>query len=160
MKSHPFIRQDKSVLLDTNLLMVYLIALLGEGEVESYKKTSEYTTEDALILNSILKGFKNIITTPQVIAETANLLDWLHGNKQRVALGLLKLFIEQVDENYLDSKTISNSKGYLKLGITDSALFELCHNEKIVLLTADVELYGFAVGHGVEIINFNHMRNL
>lgn len=157
---HPFIRQDKSVLLDTNLLMVYVIAMLGDGEVESYKKTREYTTQDAIILNTVLQQFKSIITTPQVIAETANLLDWLNGDKQNAAFGFLKIFIEKVDEKYLDSKTVSNSKGYLKLGITDSALFELCESEKIVLLTADVELYGFASGHGVETINFNHMRNL
>lgn len=46
------------------------------------------------------------------------------------------------------------------LGLTDACLFELIQHEKTVLLTADLDLYGFAVGYHLPAINFNHLRNL
>jgi len=52
--SHHYINKVKSVLLDANLLTMYLVAQLGDGEVEKFKRTREYTTIDAQILNKTL----------------------------------------------------------------------------------------------------------
>ncbi|SNT70930.1 PIN domain-containing protein [Psychrobacter sp. LV10R520-6] len=157
--THHSIDKSKHVLLDANLLTMYLVAQLGDGEVESYKRTQEYTTADAKILDKTLLGFKSIITTPQVLTETANLLDWVSGAKRQLLFGYLSRFIVQTGEKYLPAKQIIISPAFIKLGLSDAALFDICHLDKCVLLTADLDLYGFAAGHGIEAINFNHLRN-
>ena len=75
---------------------MYLVAQLGDGEVERFKRTREYTTADAKILDNTLSGFKSIITTPQVLTETANLLDWFEGAKRQVLFGYLSQFVSVV----------------------------------------------------------------
>lgn len=157
--SHHYVDKSKNVLLDANLLTMYLVAQLGDGEVESFKRTREYTTADAQILDKTLLGFKSIVTTPQVLTETANLLDWFEGAKRQVLFGYLSHFIIQVDEKYLTAKQIIISPAFIKLGLSDAALYDICHLDKCVLLTADLDLYGFAAGHGIEAINFTHLRH-
>lgn len=139
---------------------MYLVAQLGEGEVENFKRTREYTTADAKMLDNTLQGFKAIITTPQVLTETANLLDWFRDGKRELLFSYLSNFIDRIDEKYLPSKQIIVSPAFVKLGLSDAALFDICHVDKCVLLTADLDLYGFAAGHGIEAINFNHLRHL
>lgn len=157
--SHHYVDKSKNVLLDANLLTMYLVAQLGDGEVESFKRTREYITADAQILDKTLLGFKSIVTTPQVLTETANLLDWFEGAKRQVLFGYLSHFIIQVDEKYLAAKQIIISPAFIKLGLSDAALYDICHLDKCVLLTADLDLYGFATGHGIEAINFTHLRH-
>ncbi|WP_201596323.1 PIN domain-containing protein [Psychrobacter vallis] len=156
--SHHYIDKSRHVLLDANLLTMYLVAQLGDGEVEKFKRTQEYKTADAKILDETLLGFKSIITTPQVLTETANLLDWFTGKKRQILFGYLSQFVITVDEKYLTAKQIILSPAFIKLGLSDAALFDICHLDKCVLLTADLDLYGFAAGHGIEAINFTHLR--
>lgn len=156
--THYYIDKSKRVLLDANLLTMYLVAQLGDGEVEKFSRTRAYTTADAKILDKTLSGFKSIITTPQVLTETANLLDWFTGKKREILFGYLSQFVITVDEKYLTAKQIILSPAFIKLGLSDAALFDICHLDKCVLLTADLDLYGFAVGHGIEAINFTHLR--
>ena len=134
------------------------MAQLGDGEVEKFSRTRAYTTADAKILDKTLSGFKSIITTPQVLTETANLLDWFTGKKREILFGYLSQFVITVDEKYLTAKQIILSPAFIKLGLSDAALFDICHLDKCVLLTADLDLYGFAAGHGIEAINFTHLR--
>lgn len=158
--SHHYINKSKRVLLDANLLTMYLVAQLGDGEIEKFKRTQEYTTKDAQILDKALLGFHSIITTPQVLTETANLIDWFNNVKRQILFDYLCGFINQVDEHHLSAKQVIISPAFFKLGLSDAALFDICHSENCVLLTADLDLYGFASGHGIEAINFNHLRFL
>lgn len=159
--NHPFFSKNKAVLLDANLLLVFIVSGLGVGEIEAYKKTSShFTSDDGKLLYDVLQKFKKIVTTPQVITEVSNLLDWMHDKKRDVVFNLLSRFVHTVDEYYLTSKKVSDSVAFLKLGLTDAALFELVRQEQLVLLTVDVDLYGFVVGHKLEAINFNHLRKL
>lgn len=156
---HPFIKPNHSVLLDSNLLMVYLVSQLGQGEIERNKKTRNFTTEDGETLQLLLRQFGQMITTPHILAEVTNLLDWITGEKRVQVFAQLATFIEQVDEHYLPAKQIIVSPAFIKLGLTDASLFELIRQKDTVLLTADLDLYGFAVGYHLSALNFNHFRN-
>lgn len=130
--THYYIDKSKRVLLDANLLTMYLVAQLGDGEVEKFSRTRAYTTADAKILDKTLLGFKSIITTAQVLTETANLLDWFTGKKRQVLFGYLSQFVVTVDEKYLSAKQIILSPAFIKLGLSDAALFDICHLDKCV----------------------------
>lgn len=156
--SNPYIDKSKKVLLDANLLTMYLVGLLGDGEVERFKRTRTYSTNDAIILNEALLSFKSILATPHVLAETANLLDWFHGKKRQDLFQYLTEYIDLVEEVYQPAEKIVLSRAFLKLGLSDASLFDICHQQNCILLTDDLDLYSFASGHGIEAINFNYLR--
>ncbi|UNK06361.1 PIN domain-containing protein [Psychrobacter raelei] len=156
---HPYVRKNKKVLLDTNLLTMYIVSRIGAGEVENFKRTRAYTSKDAEILDDVLKNFESIVTTPHILAETANILDWFDKSKRATVLGFLSKYIELVEEVHYPAANITLSPAFLKLGLSDAALFDLSVSNKYVLLTDDLDLYGFAAGHNIEALNFTHFRN-
>ncbi len=144
--------------MDTNLLTVLIIGSLGEGEIEKNKKTRDYTSEDFQLLDDLLEGFKGVCSTPHVITETSNLLDWMKGNHREQVFELLTNFIIQHDEYFIRSNELVLNPIFSKLGLTDTCLFQIAKTNNLVLITSDVELYSYASGQGVECINFNHIR--
>lgn len=157
--SIPFVSKQKGALIDTNLLTVIIVGSLGVGEVEKFKRTNEYTTDDVVGLDSLLASFGWLAATPSVIAETCNIIDWLDGVKRQAAFSCLATYVQSVNEHSIESKALVETPVYFKLGITDAALFHFAKNEDVVLVTADLPLYGYASGMGVEVINFNHIRD-
>ena len=71
----------------------------------------------------------------------------------------LAQYVKKVKEHSIDSTEIVDSLVYFKLGITDAALFLTATKEKLVLITSDLPLYGYASGLGIESINFNNLRS-
>jgi hypothetical protein len=157
---HHLVSSRKGVLIDANLLTVLLVGLLGAGEVERFKRTRSFTTKDAIGIDDLLRGFGWICTTPHVIAEVSNLLDWLDRDKRHRAFDLLAAFIRTRRELSIPATDIVESPVYLKLGITDAGLFIAARAQKLVLLTADLPLYHHASGLNLDAINFNHIREL
>lgn len=95
---HPFAAPSKGLLIDANLLSVVLIGLLGRGEIERFKRTRSYTGEDALAIDGLVGQFGWVCTTPHVIAEVSNLLDWLDQSKRTTALSHLAAFAQSSRE--------------------------------------------------------------
>ena len=155
---HPFAAPSKGLLIDANLLSVVLIGLLGRGEIERFKRTRSYTDEDALAIDGLVGQFGWVCTTPHVIAEVSNLLDWLDPSKRVVALRHLAAFAQSSREIFSLATEIVSTPVYFKLGITDAALCMAASQHPLVLLTADLPLYQYASGLRLEAVNFNHIR--
>jgi len=158
-KSHPFVSKSRGILVDANLLTAWIVGALGDGEVEQFKRTREYTTDDVKLLHRLLMCFGWLSTTPHVLSETSNSIDWLNGRKRDAALCQPARYVKCVEEHNIESAAIVNSPVYYKLGITDAALFLTATRENLVLVTSDLPLYGHASGLGVESMNFNHLRS-
>lgn len=158
MQRHHFASLHKGVLIDANLLIVLIVGMLGPGEVEKFKKTTAYTSEDVIGIDALIREFGWIGTTPHVIAEVSNLLDWIDQRKRQTAKTLLAELTGNLREIYFASTEIVATPVYFKLGITDAGLFMAASQQRFVLLTADLPLYHYASGLNVEAINFNHLR--
>lgn len=155
----PFVSKQKGALIDTNLLTVIIVGTLGVGEIEKFKRTSEYTTDDVVGLDALLASFGWLSATPAVITETCNIIDWLEREKKQAAFNSLANYVQKVSEHHVESKYLIETPVYFKLGITDASLFHIAKQRDLVLITADLPLYGYASNLGVECINFNHIRN-
>lgn len=136
-----------------------MVGQLGVGHIEKNKKTRNYTSDDFILLNDLIGQFKDIITTPHILSETVNLIDWVTGTHRQLLFAYLEKFIHVTQEHYLPAKDIIKSLVFVHLGLTDSTLFELSKTDKVVLVTADLDLYVFGSNYGLEVINFNHIRN-
>jgi len=147
---------SKRILVDTNLLILYLIGTFDKSQITTDKNTRSYTTDDFDLLKALIKNCK-IVVTPNILTELSNLTSSSNEtSKQRLFAYLGKLF-EQVDEEYIPSKKVDNQV-LRKFGLTDSVIHKLAEN-KILVLTADLPLYGYLSSVGLKVINFNHARS-
>ncbi|WP_031386552.1 PIN domain-containing protein [Desulfonatronum thiodismutans] len=157
---HPYLAHasKRGALVDGNLLTVLLVGMLGRGEVEKFKRTREYTSEDAVGIDNLLSKFAWVCTTPHVLAEVANILDWVKGDNRNKVLDFLSIFVQNISEHHQPAKDLVETKVYFQLGLSDAGLVNLSASENLVLITADLHLYQYASGLGVQAINFHNLR--
>ena len=104
-----------------------------------------------------LTEFEEVLVTPHVLAETSNLLGYLAEpllSKTRTTLGLM---LPRWNESFTPCIRLVNTPIYLRLGVTDSALFSEA-TATATLLTDDLPLYLAASSAGRVAINFTHLR--
>ncbi len=149
--------KKKGILVDSNLLLLMFIGYLNKDYITKFKRTQQYLPEDFDLLNALLITFNKIITTPNILTEVSNLANSLSGDYKKFFGRIFSKSIESLNENYLESKLVINSKELLNFGLTDSVILKSVKG-KYLLLTDDLPLYYYAIGNGVDAINFNHIR--
>lgn len=155
---HHYASSTKGLLIDANLLTVLIVGALGTGEVAQFKRTRAFIDDDALGLDQLIQQFGWVGTTPHIMAETSNLLDWLDDSRRARAFDYLARFVQSASEISVSSTEIVQTPVYLRLGITDAALCIAVKRHPLVLLTRDLPLYQYASQLRLEAINFNHVR--
>jgi hypothetical protein len=147
--------RDKFVILDTNILLVYLVGCVDPKLIESFKKTnSRYCSDDFQILDNLLGKLSKFSTTPNILTEVSNLGGQLSGSSKERFFELLAQFIQITAEEYVPSSTISQDTFFIKFGITDRGIFELAKANYLVI-TDDFKLSAKCKNS----INFNHLRD-
>lgn len=155
----PLRPKSKGILLDANLLTALIVGSLGSGEVERFKRTRQFSTKDVVELSKIVEKFGWRCTTPHVLAEVSNLLDWLDDDKKSKAGRLLATYVRNAKEVHVSAAEIVKTPVYCKLGLTDAGLVMLARQEDCAVFTADLPLYHYASNLKIEIFNFNHLKD-
>src|SRR5690349_21025753 len=70
------------LLMDANLLVLYLVGRTNKGRIPTFKRTQQYTIEDFELLDLLAASFQRLVTTPHVLTEVSNLAA-LHGKELR-----------------------------------------------------------------------------
>lgn len=151
--------RNKHAVIDTNLLLVYLVGCIDTQLIATFKRTnSRYRVEDFKILDDLVSKFDNIVTTPNILTEVSNLGGQLDKKKKPLFFSLLSQFIDRAKEIYIQSSEISKDDLFIKLGITDRGLFEL-DKSKYIIISDDYKLCSYCNNKGLYSINFNHARD-
>jgi len=149
--------KNKGVLIDANILLLFCIGTLNKDYIPKFKRTSMYVVEDFDILTTFLSLFTKVVTTPNVLTEVSNLANSLTG-KYRDSFGvILSKAIEMCDEKYLESVNVANTYELYHFGISDAIMLRLAKSHYL-LLTDDLRLSHYAMGNGINVVNFNHLR--
>lgn len=150
-------------ILDANLLMVLLVGLCEPGNLGRKKHVKEYARADFALLCALLKGFDELIVTPNVVTECSNLLCGRSGHGQnapesRMLSALLdKGFLVQLEERYVASFDATIRSEYSYLGVSDCSLLHLVDADHVVV-TADGSLARAAQAINRHSINFGHVK--
>jgi hypothetical protein len=159
--------RKSGILVDTNLLLVLLIGTIDKRLIGG-KRTKQYTEDHYRILVDFLKHFRQLITTPHILAEVSNLGGAaLDGKDREDFLGLLrtpslfniKATDELVIEHYIRRQDVEMDH-IRQFGLTDSAIVKLCTSGLLgrpLLLSDDFPLVGLVSKLGGKAINFNHI---
>ncbi len=147
----------RRVLIDSNLLFVLIVGSTSRNHVGRARRTEQYSPEDFDLLQSALAEYDEVLVTPHVVAETSNLLGYLSEPLLSKTRLTLRHMLAAWNEHYAPSIEIVDAPTFLRLGVTDSALF-LAKPATAALLTDDFPLYLEASKAGRTAVNFTHLR--
>jgi rRNA-processing protein FCF1 len=151
--------RSKGVLIDTNLLLLYLVGRYDPRRIPKFKRTMIFAIEDFFTLLKFFEYFNEVVTTPNILTEVNSLANQLPDN---IKVGFYPKFAEQIaalQEHYIESAKLSSTPHFLKLGLTDSGILNLAQ-DKYLVLTDDFPLAGRLEKQGIDVINFNHIRTM
>jgi hypothetical protein len=147
------------VLVDANLLMVFLLATWDEDAALKFKRTKGYTSDDLVLVQTVLREFDHCIVTPSVLAEVSNLTDsLLEPGRTEFFLYLSGVLDTAAFEERCPAlSSVLKAKGFVRLGFTDASIEELGRAGAPVL-TEDVPLYVLLSEQQIEVFNMTHVR--
>jgi hypothetical protein len=154
----------KSVLLDSNLLLVFLSGLLGVHLFQGFKRISGYTIRDYELLVRLLGCFTVLLTTPHILTEVSNLANSLQGQYKRDwYLNLAALIASEQEkiglrERWTPASELAEMPEFVAFGITDAALTRL--SSEALVITEDYRLSGILGSQGVHVLNFGDLRKM
>ena len=150
---------SRGVLVDTNILLLYFVGSYQPDLIPRFKRTDQFTVEDYYLLKSLLARFKSVFTVPNILTEVNSLSGQMPQPTKEQYFGQFAKQIELLDERYLASAAVSQVEEFPKLGLTDSVIMELAR-DKYLVLTDDSKLYRYLANDGIDVMSFNHIRDL
>ncbi len=150
--------RSKAVLVDTNLLVLFLVGLVNKRRIPEFKRTQDFTIEDFEMLRHLVAWFGTLVTTPHVLSQVSDLAT-LAGSELRTVRELFSSLVQEMDEHYDSSKAAVMDALFLRLGLADTAIATVC-SRGVLVLTSDLDLYLALQQRGADALNFNHVRAL
>lgn len=148
---------QKVYLLDSNLLVLLIVGKTSRKLIAKHKKTRAYQEQDYDLLLELLAEAREVIVTPNVLAETSNLLGDIADPLRSDLFSTFRDLIGATREVHVQGVVAASHKHFVRLGLTDAALLSL-PEPSTILLTADFALYDAACRSGRPAENFNHIR--
>ena len=148
--------RTKGVLINANLLVLYLVGSTNKNRIPTFKRTQVYTIEDFELLQGLIAYLGDVITTPHVLTEVSNLAN-LHEPELRSFRQQFKSAVVGMVEFCDASREVVSDGSFQRLGLTDAAIALISRHNHLVLtddLTLEITLHR----RGVDAINFNHIR--
>lgn len=148
--------QPRRVLLDTNLLLLWLVAQTDPKLIGSFKRVQMFSVADIESLRKLLRIFPDHITTPHILSETSNFIDQAPQQFRTALITQLRLYAEDVAEVYKPSVELMQRDAFSALGLTDAAIAEL--SAEVVVMTMDYRLSGKIEALGGNAFNFSRQQ--
>lgn len=148
--------RNAGLLVDTNLLVLFVVGSVNCNRIEKFKRTCQCTVQDYELLLRVIGQFK-LYTVAHVLAEVSNLTD-LTGSERLRARHVLKETISVLTEPEMPSARAAQSRTYADLGLVDAAIASVADEYKCSVLTDDLDLYLALDTAGIPVLNFTHLR--
>ncbi len=149
--------RSKGIAIDSNLLLLLFVGLFDKERIGKFKRTNEFVVEDFISLTKIVREFRLIITTPNILTEVDNLTKHLTGDPKLAFIRVFKVFILKSSERYIESSKIILLKQFIEVGITDTTLYKLACSGTLII-TKDGAFARLLERENLPVINFNHLR--
>jgi rRNA-processing protein FCF1 len=151
--------KNKGVLLDANLLLVYLIGMFDPERLNKFKRTAAFAVDDFYLLSQLVHFLGRIVTTPNILTEVNSFSNKLSGAVKKAYYAEFARRIVLMEEHYIASEQVSSSASFERLGLTDLVI-ETLARDRYLVLTEDLKLTHHLHSLGIAAINFNHVRDL
>ena len=146
------------VLVDANLLLLFVLGQYDPTQIETYKRTRKYTREDFHLVAHLLEYFDVVATTPHILTEVSNLAGYLPDRVKGTYFDTFALHITPLAEEYVTSAALVQGPNFRGLGLADAAIIEAART--YLVFTDDFPLANTLQWLGRDVLNFNHIRML
>jgi len=145
------------VVIDSNLLLLLFLGSYDRRQIATNDRLSKYSEEDYDLLIRVLKPFKRIVTTPNILTEVSNLSNAIPERSREAYFASIATRLTLLDEQHVVSATALQNR-WAKYGLTDAVIAVVAKNRYLVL-TDDFRLSQSLESDGIETLNFNHLRD-
>lgn len=149
--------RTEGVLVDTNLLLLYVFGIQDPHRIQRFSRTDTFTKDDFDLLCRFLTPFETAVTTPSILTEVSNLLGHLPKQPRRECTTLFRDLIRELDEVHRDAEAIADHPYFLRFRLTDAGIADVSA-EAYLVVTDDLPLYHRLAEDRQAVINFNHLR--
>jgi predicted nucleic acid-binding protein len=146
------------IVLDANLLVLFVVGATSKDYVARHKRLRAYTAADYDLLCRVIEEASEVLTTPNALTEASNLIAHIADPARSEIRETLQQLTLHLQETYVPSAIAARRAEFVRLGLADAAMLELAGEQRVVL-TADFALYQAVLSSGAGAINFNHLRD-
>ena len=146
----------RSLLLDTNLLLLYLVTQVDLSLLHNFKRVSNFQASDLQPLRDLVEAFSQVVTTPHVLTEVSNFVDQVPPPWRPQMIQALRSFVLNHLEYFEASEHLVNTPEFSQLGLADVSLLSLSNTATIA--TLDYKLFHRILNTGGQAIHFDHVR--
>ena len=147
----------RSVLIDTNLLVLLVVGYYKKTLIGQHKRTKEFVPEDFDLLRRFLSGYDILWVTSYCLAEASNLLKQTHPAQAKGLLNCMSAIVSRTKESHMSKEVLFGDERAARLGVADTGIF-LKSKRVDCVLTRDFNLYREVSTSGRRVVNFNHLR--
>jgi hypothetical protein len=151
--------KTKGILIDANLLLLLFIGLYDRRRILSFGRTQGYTSKDFDMLVEMINFFGKVVTTPNILTEVSNLSGKLNVKEKEAYFTDFANHVSRFDEEYAASDHLCSLSHFTKFGLTDAGIINGAAG-KYLVLTDDFKLSAYLESERIDVINFNHIRDL
>ena len=151
--------KSRGILIDTNLLLLYFVGRHDSRRILTFERTRTFTIEDFKLLLGVFDYFDRVITTPNILTEVSNLSGKLSAHEKPAYYSEFASQTMLLKEEYIESTRACSLECFKNFHLTDSGIIDVASGQYLVL-TDDLPLAGYLQNAGIDVINFNHIRNL
>ena len=153
--------RHRGLLLDSNLLVLYVVGQADRRLVRSFKRTREFTDADFRLLFGLMASFSSLVTTPHVLTEVNGLTNQLTGAHRQNVRAWIALDTPRWDERHAPAAALTGTAAFARLGLTDAALVSLARApDGPFVLSTDGALVQFIAGSGGAADTFSTYQRL
>lgn len=146
----------KSVLIDTNLLVLLMIGYRNPDYVRFHKRTASiFDVGDFTLLNDFLIRYQSLWVTAHCLAESSNLLRQTDKYRRREIMTVFSQFVARLRESHLSIHKLGRD-AIISFGVSDAGMVQKARRVDTVL-TVDVNLYVHINKQSQNAINFRHL---
>lgn len=149
--------RQAGILIDTNILLLYVVGLVNRQRISSFKRTRQFSPEDYDLLTQIIRNFHKIVTTPNILTEVNSLSNQLGEPERSSCCRIFGDAIAHFEEAYKPSQELAKLPEFQKFGLTDCGILNVAQGSYLVL-TDDLRLAATLHRKGIDTVNFNNIR--
>ena len=146
----------RSVLVDANLMLVFVVGSYEPFYVSKHKNTRGYSSDDFYRLRDRLAETHARITTPHILTEVSNLLAQSEGPVKRSCFRAFAEVIGLFDEIHVTARRIALRDHFAEFGLTDLGILEAADSTCLVI-TADSRLASYLGRENIHVIDFKQL---
>jgi hypothetical protein len=145
------------LLLDTNLLLLYLVGIARSGDIGSHKRLKMFERRHFEILLDLIQPYKNVAVTPHCLAEVWNMIGEQSNAFDLDRAQLIEFargFVAEAIEVYEPAKQLVERDEIRWLGIADVSQLSAALERGFAMTSADGRLCHQAMALGIETHHF------